>query len=51
MSDKLYHMGIRGKISRSTLADADESAFTVTLPKPLSHRRKSFMPVMTLGFN
>jgi len=24
MNDKLYHMGIRGKISRSTLADANE---------------------------
>ena len=24
MKDKLYHMGIRGKISRSTLADANE---------------------------
>ena len=25
MKDKLYHMGIRGKISRSTLADANEN--------------------------
>jgi hypothetical protein len=25
MSDKLYHLGFRGKISRSTLADANES--------------------------
>jgi hypothetical protein len=25
MTDKLYHMGIRGKVSRSTLADANES--------------------------
>jgi hypothetical protein len=25
MKDKLYHMGIRGRISRSTLADANES--------------------------
>ncbi|MBU1713045.1 MAG: hypothetical protein KKD47_08080 [Proteobacteria bacterium] len=24
MSEKLYHMGIRGKISRTTLADANE---------------------------
>jgi hypothetical protein len=24
MSDKLYHMGFRGKVSRSTLADANE---------------------------
>jgi hypothetical protein len=24
-SDKLYHMGIRGRVSRSTLADANES--------------------------
>jgi hypothetical protein len=25
MKEKLYHMGIRGKISRSTLADANEN--------------------------
>lgn len=25
MQEKLYHMGIRGKVSRSTLADANEN--------------------------
>ncbi len=25
MREKLYHMGIRGKVSRSTLADANET--------------------------
>ena len=25
MRDKLYHMGLRGKVSRSTLADANEA--------------------------
>ncbi|MDI6808913.1 MAG: DUF4372 domain-containing protein, partial [Candidatus Eisenbacteria bacterium] len=25
MQNKLYHMGIRGKVSRSTLADANEN--------------------------
>jgi hypothetical protein len=33
---KLYHMGFRGRISRSTLADANEpstGAFTPTSPK------------------
>ena len=32
VQNKLYHMGIRGKVSRSTLADANENATGVFMP-------------------
>ena len=32
--DKLYHMGIRGRVSRSTLADANESHDWRISPSP-----------------
>jgi hypothetical protein len=44
MQEKLYHMGIRGKISRSTLADANENRnwrICVNFAQVLLHRARN----------
>jgi hypothetical protein len=39
LQSKLYHMGFRGKVSRSTLADANESHDCVLAQREKENRR------------
>ena len=51
MQNKIYHLGIRSKISKSTLAEANEKeigAYTQISPKFLSPLPESFM-LMTIS--
>ncbi len=52
---KLYHMGIGSKVSRNTLAHANQirdwRIYMPTLHKYLFAKPESFMPMKTLAFN
>ena len=51
---KLYHIGIRGKVSRSTIADANEKEIGVyieILLRYLFNKRDNYMWMMTLVSN